>query len=536
MPFALCIPFLTIGVENLESPLTPPSNKERLKINLICYKNGVGLNRDIDVLLTELTNLGHFVQFVDSNDFTPKPKADINVFVDVVQEFFFPFAENNYFIPNPEWCFLSTDKISQFDRILCKTRDAERIFRQLNSNVIYMGFTCKDQLDENIPKNYKFALHLAGASIQKGTDTLAKVWVENPQFPTLFLIRHKNHSYDPEAANLHIINKYLSDSALKIFQNSCGLHICPSQSEGFGHYIMEALSCGAVVVTTDAPPMNEFVLDERCLAGYHRTEPWRWGVNYFVDPLKLDIAIATVLNLSENELREIGRKNREFYLENDRLFKQRLAEIFASKPSSRSKDLTESVFTNIYQNKLWGESPSGEGSKPENTKVYCLFLQNFLKNYQIQNVVDIGCGDWQISQLIDWTGIQYTGFDVFKEIIEKHQAQFSTPSIQFIHGNALKMDLPKADLLICKDVLQHLPNQDIESLLPQLKKFKHCLLVNDVDPVSLTSQNEDTPVGGYRHVDLTKPPFNLSGQKILTFISGDVTKQILYIKNNEYTR
>ena len=39
------------------------------------------------------------------------------------------------------------------------------------------------------------------------------------------------------------------------------VHICPSAREGFGHYINEARSVGAVVLTIDAAPMSEFVVD-----------------------------------------------------------------------------------------------------------------------------------------------------------------------------------------------------------------------------------------------------------------------------------
>ena len=298
---------------------------------------------------------------------------------------------------------------------------------------------------------------------------------------------------------------------------------------------MEALSCGAVVVTTDAPPMNEFVLDKRCLMGYNRTAPSNWATNYYVDPEKLENVIINLLTLPENELKEIGRKNREFYLENDRLFKQRFREIFTSDIFLKAEpDATENVFTHIYHNKLWGENPSGEGALPEYTKIYRYFLQNFLKDYQIQTVVEIGCGDWRFSRLMDWTGIQYKGYDVFKELVDKNQAQFSTPTIQFIHGNAMRIDLPTADLLLCKDVLQHLPNEEIDALITQLKKFKHCLIVNDVDSDTLTARNENIPIGWLRHLDLTKPSFNLKGQKILTFVCGGVTKQVLYIKNDNF--
>lgn len=256
------------------------------------------------------------------------------------------------------------------------------------------------------------------------------------------------------------------------------------------------------------------------------------ATNYYVDPRKLDKTITDLLSLSEDELKAIGRQNREFYLENDRKFKERVAEIFSADFVVPKKvDPTEVVFSTIYAQKLWGDNPSGDGSKPENTRLYRTFLQNFLREHQIQSVVDIGCGDWAFSRLMDWKGISYTGYDICKDLVEVNQKQFGSSSIHFIYGNGTRFDLPSADLLICKDVLQHLPNDEILRLSSQFKKYKHILLINDVDPETLSSDNRDIQAGSYRHLDLTRPPFNLAGQKLLTFPCFDVMKQVFYIKN-----
>ena len=57
----------------------------------------------------------------------------------------------------------------------------------------------------------------------------------------------------------------LDDAALRTLQNSHRFHLCLSEAEGWGHYIAEALSVGAITLTCDAAPMNELVTAERGL-------------------------------------------------------------------------------------------------------------------------------------------------------------------------------------------------------------------------------------------------------------------------------
>lgn len=298
-----------------------------LSFNVIGYNNGVGLDQDIAILSTELTRLGHHVEFVHWRDFSPKPKADYNIFLETVDELFFPLAHKNCLIPNPEW-YQKPALIPKFDLILCKTKEALRIFGAHNPGAVYMGFTSKDCYEER-EKNPRALLHLAGRSEQKGTDTIVDVWQKDPKLPTLQLLRLIEPHY-PAIPNVSQITEYLPTPELKALQNHHLIHLCPSETEGFGHYLVEAMSTGAVVITTDAPPMNEFITDPRCLVKTNRTQRQYLATNYYIDQAHLAATLTQLLSLSDEELRAMGRKNREQYLENDRLFKQRLAEIFGA--------------------------------------------------------------------------------------------------------------------------------------------------------------------------------------------------------------
>lgn len=198
----------------------------------------------------------------------------------------------------------------------------------------------------------------------------------------------------------------------------------------------------------------------------------------------------------------------------------------------------ENEFTEIYKRGEWvknnrGKGRSGSGSSLEATAQYRALLQDLLRDFNIRSVVDVGCGDWEFSRAVNWESVNYIGYDVVKSVIEKNRALFGKPHISFVHGDGVRADLPGADLLICKEVLQHLPNEDIKLLINQFHKFKYCLITNDVDPVTLTSQNPDIPYGHYRPIDLTKPPFSVKGYRLLRYTldhgAYKETKEVLFI-------
>jgi len=161
-------------------------------------------------------------------------------------------------------------------------------------------------------------------------------------------------------------------------------------------------------------------------------------------------------------------------------------------------------FSEIYQKNEWGYG-SGVGSLPINNISYMEFVQSFLQNCGIKSVVDFGCGDWQFTRFMDWNGASYVGFDLVPSLIESNRKAFARPGVSFEVYRDID-ELPAADLLLCKDVFQHLPNDTVGEYLAGFKrKFKFLLITNDDQPDTLV--NSDIEAGGWRPVRLDGPPF-----------------------------
>ncbi len=206
-------------------------------------------------------------------------------------------------------------------------------------------------------------------------------------------------------------------------------------------------------------------------------------------------------------------------------------------PIVATAEETRAAFEKIYRDADWGTNTngignSGTGSTLAATALYRQYVQTFLKEHDIKSVVDAGCGDWEFSQKLDFTGIDYKGYDIVPVLIDQNTKRFTKPNIKFFVGNMIEDDLPAADLLISKHVLQHLPNADVKKFLDkQLKKYKHVLLTNGVNGEFLSGLNKDIKPGDYRELDITRPPFNVQGAKELTYWANAFMHQVVHIEN-----
>lgn len=186
-----------------------------------------------------------------------------------------------------------------------------------------------------------------------------------------------------------------------------------------------------------------------------------------------------------------------------------------------------STFNRIYADGTWGTDPagagtSGTGSTLAITEEYRAYIENFIRTRGVTSVVDAGCGDWRFSSAIEWGEASYLGVDVASDVIAVVRSRHEKGRIRFQVGD-ITDELPAADLLISKDVLQHLSNALVRRFIRnnlRPGKYKWVILTNDRG-----RGNADIASGGYRAIDLAAPPFDVDGLVDLPIRFGnEVTK------------
>ena len=299
-----------------------------MRVQLITRDNGLGLSHDVRVLRSALVGISGDRMEVLTTDWQASVRPDrfdLNIFLELVNPAHFKTAKRNVLVPNPEW-FASEWRrfLPSFNEVWAKTRDCQRIFDTLTpGRVHFTGWTSNDLKDPTVAKERKL-LHVAGGSSAKGTTAVLEAMRRLPQHQLTIVSRTPIVSAPP---NVKVLGRQ-SDRELRDLMNSHAIHLCPSSYEGFGHYINEARSVGAFIVTTNAEPMNELVTPDFGIgAAVAHTSIQNLAMHKHVDVASLARCIDLAMGVPLEVLTGLGARARDAYELEALDFEHRLIEI-----------------------------------------------------------------------------------------------------------------------------------------------------------------------------------------------------------------
>jgi glycosyl transferase family 1 len=322
-----------------------------IRVHLIARDNGAGLSRDLEILqrvigeagfeltvsaigaggvrrFIRLTRVRMMLASRARREGASLRKFDVNLMDEHLRREYAPLARRNVLMPHPEWFDVAwTPELRVIDRVFAKTRHAVPLFEALGCRTDFTGFTSFDRLLRDVAREPTF-FHLGGRSGNKGSQAIMDLWARKPSWPLLTLIQRKPLRLPATMpANVRLISDYIEDAELQALQNRNLFHLCPSETEGFGHHLVEGMSVGAILLVTDAPPMNEMVTPERgVLAAYARTGKQQLATTYYVDPAALEAGVERMLAFDAGERRVLSERARAWWETNDRAFGVRLSQ------------------------------------------------------------------------------------------------------------------------------------------------------------------------------------------------------------------
>ncbi len=189
--------------------------------------------------------------------------------------------------------------------------------------------------------------------------------------------------------------------------------------------------------------------------------------------------------------------------------------IYFNRPLPSDKHQThgddcEAIFRDIMKFNKWNdaESVSGVGSNSRYTNNIRNKLPGLLRRYGVHSILDAPCGDfaWMRKVALD-AETTYVGGDIVRELVERLQGEFGSARRRFIHLDIVSSELPRADILICRDCFIHLSNSHV---LAALRNFAR----SEIKYILTTTYkfgrlNTDISTGQFRAINLQAAPFSL---------------------------
>ena len=169
----------------------------------------------------------------------------------------------------------------------------------------------------------------------------------------------------------------------------------------------------------------------------------------------------------------------------------------------------ERAFQEAYLANLWGdpESVSGPGSGVVRTAAFRDQIPPLLKDLRATSLLDAGCGDFNWMRLVELPVEQYLGVDIVPELVYQNVRRCADPRHAFVLADFTRAELPRMDVILCRDCLVHFAFEDVWAALHNFERSRARWLLTTtfVDP---QRENVDIETGGWRPLNLQLPPFN----------------------------
>jgi hypothetical protein len=153
------------------------------------------------------------------------------------------------------------------------------------------------------------------------------------------------------------------------------------------------------------------------------------------------------------------------------------------------------------------ESVSGPGSSLRQTAEIRGQLPLLLEHLNASVLLDAPCGDFHWMAKVRLGVETYIGVDLLEDQIRRNSERHAAPGRSFLALNILEDRLPRADVVLCRDCLGHLPCDDIVRVLRNFVATGSRYLLTTTFPGR--SSNTDIRSGQWRPLNLQIPPFSL---------------------------
>ena len=176
------------------------------------------------------------------------------------------------------------------------------------------------------------------------------------------------------------------------------------------------------------------------------------------------------------------------------------------------KRIRRRYWDRVYLENLFegAESRSGTGSSLSATNTVRLNLAQFFRDFGIDSLVDIPCGDFNWVKEMDLAEVTYIGLDSSPEIIKMLSSKY--PDRNWMQFDILSDQLPFSECVLMRDLLVHLSNEEIKCALANvLRSGSTYLAVTNFSNVDLNMDFSRLHYGKrvyWRPMNLQIEPFN----------------------------